>query len=54
MLEKLFNSASLLLKGIICGALLVAATAAAIVVAFFAVMAAYRGIEVLWREVFSF
>jgi len=53
MLEKLFESASFLLKGVITGALLIAATAAAIFVAFFAVMTAYRVIELLWRAVFS-
>jgi len=54
MLKKLFEFTGAFLKGLICGALLVAATATAIVLAFFAVMTAYRGIELLWHEVFSF
>lgn len=54
MLERLFESIVSFLKDVICGALLVAATAAAIAVAIFTVMTAYRLIELLWHEVFSF
>lgn len=53
MLEKLFDSAGSFLKAVICGAMLIAAAAVAVTVAFFALMSAYRGMELLWREVFS-
>ncbi|MFC1635727.1 hypothetical protein ACFL5Z_12880 [Planctomycetota bacterium] len=54
MLKKMFDAFSSLLTSVIYGALLVAATAAAVAAAIFVTMTAYRVIELLWREVFSF
>jgi hypothetical protein len=54
MLKNLFESGSLFLRGIITGALLVAAAVAAIAVSFFVVMSVFRLIGLLWREVFGF
>jgi len=53
MIKKIYDFVLGILKSIICGALLVAAAAAAVAIGFFAFMSAYRGIELLWREVFS-
>ena len=53
MIKNLCDLASSFFKAVICGALLVAAAAIAVAVAFFTVMTAYRGIELLWREVFG-
>jgi len=54
MLQNIIESAGSFLKTIICGALLLAATAAAIAVAICVILTSYRLIELLWHEVFSF
>jgi len=53
MLKNIFESAGSLLKSIICGSLLVAATATAITFAYFIVMTCYRLIGSVWAHLFS-
>ena len=53
MFKNLFESTAIFLKSIICGSLLVAATATAITFAYFIVMTCYRLIGSVWAHLFS-
>ena len=53
MIKNLFESAGYFLKTIICGALLLAATAGAITVTYFIIMTCYRLIGSTWSHLFS-
>jgi hypothetical protein len=53
MLKNLFESTAVFLKSIICGSLLVGATAAAITFAYFIAMTCYRLIGSAWDHLFS-